>query len=46
MIINPIAINTGAKYKEKNKITPLYTVNLEVVLHYITLTGYDIANET
>ena len=36
----------GAKYKKENKITPLYTLNLEVILHYITLTGYHIVNET
>ena len=34
------------KYKNKNKITPLYTLNLEVILHYITLTVYDIVNDT
>ena len=36
----------GAKYKKGNKITPLYTQNLEVLLHYITLTVYDIVNDT
>ena len=35
-----------AKYKKENKITPLYTLNLEVILHYITLTDYDIGNDT
>ena len=30
------------KYEKENKITPLYTLNLEVILHYITLTSYDI----
>ena len=28
----------GTKYKKENKITPLYTLNLEVILHYITFT--------
>ena len=36
----------GAKYKKENKITPLYTLNVEVLLHYITLTLYDIVNDT
>ena len=36
----------GTKYKKKNKILPLYTVNLEVILHSITLTLYDIVNDT
>ena len=36
----------GTKYKKENKITPLYTLNLKVILHYITLTGYDIINDT
>ena len=35
-----------AKYKKENKITLLYTPNLEVILHYITRTGYDIVNDT
>ena len=35
-----------AKYKKENKITPLYTLNLQVILHYITLTLYDIVNDT
>ena len=35
-----------ATYKEENKIIPLYTLNIEVILHYITLTGYDIVNDT
>ena len=34
----------GTKYK-KEKITPLYTLNVEVILHYITLTAYDIGND-
>ena len=41
-----ITINMGTKYKKENKITPLYTLNLEVMLHYITLTFYDIVNDT
>ena len=36
----------GAKYKKEKKITTLYTLNLEVILHYITLTVYDIVNDT
>ena len=36
----------GAKNKKENKTTPLYTLNLEVILHYITLTSYDITNDT
>ena len=36
----------GAKYKKENKISPLYTLNLEVTLHYITLTLYDIVHDT
>ena len=35
----------GAKYKKENKVTPLYTLILEVILHYITLTNYDIGND-
>ena len=34
------------KYKKENKITPLYTLNLKVILQYITLTLYDIVNDT
>ena len=34
------------KYKKENKITPLYTLNLEVILDYIILTYYDIVNDT
>ena len=34
------------KYKKENKIRPLYTLNLEVILHYRTLTSYDIVNDT
>ena len=36
----------GSKYKKENKIRPLYTLNIEVRLHYITLTSYDIVNDT
>ena len=36
----------GTKYKKENKITPLYTLNLEVLLLYITLTRFDIVNDT
>ena len=46
MTSNPITINMGIKYKKENKITPLYTLNLEVRLRYITLTVYDIVNDT
>ena len=46
MTNNQIIINMGAKYKKENKIMPLYTLNLEVILHYITLTSYDIINDT
>ena len=46
MTNNHITINNETKYKKENKITPLYTLNLEVILHYITLTSYDIANDT
>ena len=34
------------KYKKENKITTLHTLNLDIILHYITLTGYDIVNDT
>ena len=34
------------KYKKENKITPLYTLNVEVILQYITYTLYDIVNDT
>ena len=43
---NHITINMGTKYRKENKITPLYTLNLELILHYITLTFYDIVNDT
>ena len=46
MTSNHIAINMGTKYKKENKIAPLYTLNLEVILHYIKLTLYDIGNDT
>ena len=46
MTSNQIIINMGAKYKKENKIIPLYTLNLELILHYITLTGYDIVKDT
>ena len=46
MTSNHITINMGAKYKNKNKITPLYTLNIEVILLYILLTLYDIVNDT
>ena len=46
MTNNHIIINMGTRYKKENKITPLYTLKLEVILHYITLTGYDIVNVT
>ena len=36
----------GTKYKKENKITPLHTLNLEVILHFIALTSYDIVNDT
>ena len=36
----------GAKYKKENKITLLYTLNLEIISHYITLTDYNIVNDT
>ena len=36
MTSNHIIINMGTKYKKENKITPLYTINVEVILHYIT----------
>ena len=36
----------GVKYKKENKITPLYTLNIQFILHYITLTIYDIVKET
>ena len=41
-----ITINMGIKHKKENKILPLYTLNLEIILHYIRLTSYDIVNDT
>ena len=46
MTSNHITINMATKYSKENKITPLYTLNLEVILHYIILTSYDIVNDT
>ena len=34
------------KYKKENIITPLYTLNVEVILHSITLSLYDTVNDT
>ena len=34
MTNNHIMINIGTKIKKENKITPLYTLNLEVILLY------------
>ena len=42
---NHITINMG-KNVRKQQITPLSTLYLDVILHYITLTGYDISNDT
>ena len=36
----------GVKHKKENNITPLYILNVEVILHYITHTRYDIVNDT
>ena len=33
MTSNHITINIGTKIKKENKITPLYTLNLGVILH-------------
>ena len=46
MTSNHININMGAKYKKENKIAPLYLLNVEAVFHYITLTHYNIVNDT
>ena len=46
MTSNQIIINMEAKYKKENKIIILYTLNLEVILHYIKLTTYDIVKDT
>ena len=45
-INNNITINMGVKNKNKNKITSLYTLNIQFILHYITLTNYDIVSDT
>ena len=45
MTSNHITINMGIKYIKEKKITLLYTLNLEVILFYITLTSYDIVND-
>ena len=45
MTNNHININIETKYKKEKK-TALYTLNLEVILYYITLTSYDIVNDT
>ena len=46
MTSNHITINIRTKCRKENKIKPLYTLNLEVILQYITLTSYDIVNNT
>ena len=46
MTSNHIIINMGTKYRKEDKITPFYTLNLEIILHYIILTSYDIVNDT
>ena len=46
MTSNHIIINMGTKYMKENKITPLYALNIEVILHYIIFTSYDIGNDT
>ena len=46
MTSNHITINMSIKYKKENIITPLYTLNLEVIFDYITLTHYNIVNDT
>ena len=33
MTNNHITINMGTKYRKENIIAPLYTLNLEVILH-------------
>ena len=45
MTSNNININMAEQYK-KTQIIPLYTLNVEVILHYITLTGCDMVNDT
>ena len=46
MTSNHITINIGIKYKKENKITPLYTLNVEAVFLHIILTHYNIVNDT
>ena len=46
MTSNHKIINMGTKYKKENKITPSNALNIHVILHYITLTLYDIVNDT
>ena len=46
MTSNYITKNMGTRNKKENQITLLYTLNLEVILHYVTLTSYDIVNDT
>ena len=46
MTNNHITINMLTKYRKEEKIIPLYTLNLEVIVYYITLTSYDIVNDT
>ena len=36
----------GTKYKKEKNIILLYTLNVKVILHYITLTGCDMVNDT
>ena len=46
MTSNHVIINMGTKHKKENKITQLCTLNIELILHYIRLTSYDIVNDT
>ena len=46
MTSSHITINMGTKYMKENKITQLYALNIEVILHFIALTLYDIVNDT
>ena len=46
MTSDHITINMGTKYKKENKILLLYTLHLEIILHYTTLTPYDIVEDT
>ena len=43
---NHITINMGTKFKKEKNNTIEYTKQVEVILHYITLTLYDIVNDT